>query len=145
MRGIEGKKTSNPKGLGWGTLNHTSLGSERGPRGELSHTWRRGGEAHTGCRPRSGLYYLAGSHCSPDYCCRVRGRGSHPSRTPLSGVEESVLFIPLPQHTYHDHPQDPAGEDGRRALCSHLVAVSLTRTWLRREEQLNSNSSRKVT
>lgn len=34
---------------------------------------------------------------------------------------------------------------GGGSLCSHLVAVSLTRTWFRREEQLNSNPRRKVT
>lgn len=47
-------------------------------------------------------------------------------------------------------PTPPPSRPNRRGLggdahSSHLVAVSLTRTWLRRKEQLNSNSSRKVT
>lgn len=106
-----------------------SLGSEWGHSGELSHTWRTGGGAHIECRLRSGLCYLEGSRFSPGYCCRVRGRGSHPS--PLSDTPS---------------PTRPNRRGlGGSFLCSHLEAVSLTRTWLRREEQLNSNSSRKVT
>lgn len=53
--------------------------------------------------------------------------------------------VPAPSQTTLPR-QDPMGEAwGGSSLCSHLVAVSLTRTWLRSEEQLNSNSSRKVT
>lgn len=53
-----------------------------------------------------------------------------------------MLLIPLPPTHI---PQPPQRGQGGGPLCPHLVAVSLTRTWLRREEQLNSNSSRKVT
>lgn len=91
----------------------------------------------------SGLYYLEGSYSSPGYCCRVSG-GKLTLKFLLKYlfllIEESVLFLPL-------IPQARLNKKGLGGsfLYSHLLAVSLMKTWLRREVQLNSNSSRKVT
>ena len=154
LSGIQGKKMEQPQGFAFGENTEThgrkwrkhrvgAWGQDgRGPSGEPSHTWRIGGGARNECRLRSGLCYLEGSHFSPGYCCRVGGEAHVPahSKTPHSGGDESPLFPPTPSPR-----KTPQERLGGSSPCSHLVAVSLTRTWLRRKEQLNSNSSRKVT
>lgn len=78
-----------------------------------------------------------------EWCGGREERGSHPAPTPPSGGVGAAYPSPSTRASPAAHTQ--RGGLGGRSLCSHLVAVSLTKTWLRREEQLNSNSSRKVT
>lgn len=77
------------------------------------------------------------------------GRKFHipvPSQGPWLLLEESELFLPAAHFSdFQSSVLKGVGEGLGEALCSHLPAVSLTKTWLRRKVQLNSNSNRKVT
>lgn len=129
-----------PQGFGGNTKTHgrkgrkqsMSLGSEQGPSGELSHTWRIGGGARIECRLRSGLCYLEGSHFSPGYCCRVRGRGSHPS---------PPLRHPFPDKTQQERPGrkfplfSPGGSQPHKDLAQEGRAAKLK---LQQERHLGS-------
>lgn len=77
------------------------------------------------------------------------GRKFHipvPSQGPWLLLEESELFLPDTHFSdFQSSVLKGVGEGLGEALCSHLLAVSLTKTWLKRKVQLNSNSNRKVT
>lgn len=95
-----------------------------------------------GCIVSKGLIPLQATAAGP-------GRKFHipvPPQGPCLLLGESEVFLPAIHFSdFQSSVLKGVGESLGEALCSHLLAVNLTKTWLRRKVQLNSNSNRKVT